>query len=151
MEDSIKSWSKWFGDKFDNNPHNFALASIGIFILLSMVIYFILADCFRDKLRAVLFGWIGFEEWNLPSKATAMIFKCNSWVHCSNIEVKYCQMLLIIYQYEITLSSENSEYNEIKIERGASKNIIPFCGAVHKLRYAIEVGGWSAKYNHCKF
>ena len=23
-------------------------------------------------------------------------------------------------------------------------------GAVHKLRYTIEVGGWSAKYNHCK-
>ena len=27
-----------------------------------------------------------------------------------------------------------------------------FClGAVHKLRYAIGVGGWSAKYNHRKF
>ena len=26
-----------------------------------------------------------------------------------------------------------------------------FFGAVHKLRYAIEVGGWSAKYNHTKF
>ena len=24
-------------------------------------------------------------------------------------------------------------------------------GAVYKLRYAVEVGGWSAKYNHCKF
>ena len=24
-------------------------------------------------------------------------------------------------------------------------------GAVHKLCYAIEVGGWSAKYNYCKF
>ena len=24
-------------------------------------------------------------------------------------------------------------------------------GADHKLRYAIEVGGWSAKYNYCKF
>ena len=22
-------------------------------------------------------------------------------------------------------------------------------GAIHKLRYAIEVGGWSAKYNYC--
>ena len=58
LEHSIKSWAEWFGDKFDNNPHNFALASIGIFIVLCLIIFFILKGCFRDKWRTVLFGWI---------------------------------------------------------------------------------------------
>ena len=27
--------------------------------------------------------------------------------------------------------------------------LVLLIGAIHKLRYAIEVGGWSAKYNYC--
>ena len=36
--------------------------------------------------------------------------------------------------------------------RGSLSIWLNFCkalGVVHKLRYAIEVGGWSAKYNYC--
>ncbi len=29
-----------------------------------------------------------------------------------------------------------------------NKKVVVSIGTIHKLRYTIEVGGWSAKYNH---
>ena len=63
------------------------------------------------------------------------------------MEAKYLEITLVMH-FKCYIGGKGENLSDRTFVRVTKLFCVLCLGAVHKLRYAIEVGGWLVKYNH---